>query len=348
VSAVKVGIIGCGEIAKAHLEPLKGIDVDVVGVCDPNEQSSARLAAAFGISRRYHDATELLDRERPEVVHIITPPRTHRDLAVEAIEAGCHVLVEKPMAMDAAEADEMIAASRRRGCALGVSHTQLFDPAVLKARELTTNGELGRILSVETMTMFGEGGLARNASTGWIEDLPGGALQELGPHFVYLHREFLGNLTVVSALTKAVPELPSPAIEFRALLEGESGSGSAALSFAGRPQQAVMRIYGTEMSLHVDIRNHLLVRARRGAAGGNVSRTLVNIDLGARFAVRAVTATAAGLRRPWLRGHDNLIRRFYEALADGRDPPVTGEDGRAVVAVLDQLWERTEAIEGSR
>ncbi|MGH2992328.1 MAG: Gfo/Idh/MocA family protein, partial [Solirubrobacterales bacterium] len=282
-------------------------------------------------------------RERPDVVHIVTPPQTHRELAVEAIEAGCHVLVEKPMALDEAEADEMIAASRRHERALGVCHTQLFDPAVLKARELAASGELGRIVSVETMAMFGEPDVARSASTGWIRDLPGGVVHELGPHFVYLHREFLGDLTVVSVLTKAIPELPSPAIEFRALLEGESGSGSAALSFTGRPRQAVMRIYGTEMSLHIDIRNHLLVRASRDAVGGNVSRTLVNIDLGTRLAVGAVTATAAGLRRPWQRGHANLIRRFYEALADGRDPPVTGEDGRDVVAVLDQLWERTEA-----
>jgi predicted dehydrogenase len=340
---MRVGIVGCGEIAKAHLEPLKGIGVEVVGVCDPDEQARARLADKFGISRRYRHASELLDREQPDVVHILAPPQAHRDLAIEALEAGCHVLVEKPMALDAREADEMIEASRQHERVLGVCHTQLFDPAVLKARELAADGQLGRIVSVETMTMFGEGGIARNATSGWIRDLPGGVLQELGPHFVYLHREFLGDLTVAYALTKAIPDLPPPAVEFRVLLDGESGSGSAAFSFAGRPQQNVMRIYGTKMSLHVDIRNHLLVRARRDAAGGHVSRTLVNLDLGSRLAVRAVTATAAGLRRPWLRAHDKFIQRFYGALADGSDPPVTGEDGRAVVAVLDQLWERVEA-----
>jgi predicted dehydrogenase len=345
---MKVAIIGCGVIARAHIEPLQGIDVELVGICDPDEGASARLGNAFGISRRYREASELLDRERPDVVHIITPPQTHRDLALEALQAGCHVLVEKPMALNAEEADQMTEASRRHDRALGVCHTQLFDPAVSKARELAAEGRLGRVLSVETMVTFGEQEVERTASTGWIRSLPGGVLHELAPHSVYLHREFLGDLTVVSALEKPSPELPSPAFEFRSLFEAAWGTGSATLSFAGRPRQAVMRIYGSEISLYVDIRNHLLVRMQRDAAGGNVARTLVNLDLGTRLAVRAVTATAAGLRRPWHRGHANLIRRFYEALAHGRDPPVTGEDGRAVVAVLDQLWEQTRTAELSR
>jgi predicted dehydrogenase len=345
---MKVGVVGCGEIAKAHVEPLKGLDLELVAVCDPDRQASARLADRFGISRRYSDASELLDRERPDVVHIVTPPQTHRELAVQAIEAGSHVLVEKPMAMNAEEADEMLAASRRAGRVLGVCHTQLFDSAVLKARQLAADGSLGRVVSVETMGMFGQPDLARSISTDWLRDLPGGLLQEIGPHFMYLHREFLGELSVASALVKPSPGLAPPAVEFRCLLDGESGSGTAALSFSGRPRQAVMRIYGSEMSLHVDIRNHLLARVRRDAVGGNVSRTMVNVDLGARLAVGAVTGTAAGLRRPWHRGHANLIGSFYAALAGGREPPVTGEDGRAVVAVLDQLWERMKATSPGR
>lgn len=337
---MRVGIVGCGEIAKAHVEGLQRLDVELVGVCDTDEQHSARLAAEFGVRRRYRQAAELLDRQQPEVVHILTPPQTHANLAVQAMEAGCHVLVEKPMALDLREADEMVEASRRLRRVLGVCHTQLFDPAVMEARELASSGRLGQIVGVETVAMFGKPDLARCSSTGWIEDLRGGVIHELGPHFVYLHREFLGSLTVVSALTKAAPDLPPPAIEFRALLDGDSGSGGAVISFAGSPRQAVLRIFGTEMSLHVDIRNHLLVRVRRDAVGGHGRRTLVNLDLGTRLATRAVTATAAGVRRPWHRGHANLIRHFYEALRDGSRAPVTGEDGRAVVAVLDQLWER--------
>jgi predicted dehydrogenase len=241
---MKVGIVGCGEIARAHLEPLQGIDAEVVAVCDPDRQAGARLADRFGVPRRYLDASELLDRERPDVVHVVTPPQTHRELAVQAIEAGSHVLVEKPMAMNAEEADEMLAASRRAGRALGVCHTQLFDTAVLKARELAADGSLGRIVSVETMAMFGEQELARTTSTGWIRDLPGGVVHEIFPHAVYLHREFLGDLTVVSVVKKPSPNLPSPAIEFRSVFDAGSGSGSAALSFTGRPRQAVMRIYG--------------------------------------------------------------------------------------------------------
>jgi 2-alkyl-3-oxoalkanoate reductase len=338
---MRIGLMGCGAIAKAHAYALQRVGVEVVGVCDIDEERSARLAAGLGGVRRYRHATDLLERERPEVVHVVTPPQTHRDLTVEAMDAGSHVLVEKPMAMDVREADEMIEASRRNQRVLGVCHNQLFDPAVLEARELAASGRLGRIAAVETVYMFGGPDLARFSSTGWIQDLPGGIIHEVGPHLMYLQREFLGSITVASALTKSVPDLPPLAVEFRALLDGDSGSGSATISFAGRPRQAVLRIFGTEMSLRIDIRNHLLVRAHRDAAGGRVRRMLFNVDLGIRLATRAVTATVAGLRQPWPGSHANLIRCFYEALRDGRDPPVSAEDGRAVVAVLDQLWERS-------
>ena len=341
---MKVAILGCGAIAKAHIEPLKRLDVEVVAVCDPDEEASAGVAARFGIPRRYSEAAELLDRERPDVVHVIAPPQAHRDLAVQAMEAGCHVLVEKPMAVNAAEAEEMIEAARRCDKTLGVCHTMLFDPAVTRVRELAASGELGEVTGVETRINFHQAEVQRTASSDWITDLRGGVINEIGAHPIYLHREFLGDVTVSAALSKAA-DPTSPLVEFRALLEGESGMGTAALSFAGRPRQNVMRVYGTKMGVYVDILDHVVVKMGRDSVGGNLSRTLVNLDLGARLAGRAVTATASGLRKPWMRGHDKLIQAHYAALRDGADPPVTGEDGRAVVAVLDQLWDRLEANE---
>jgi predicted dehydrogenase len=345
---MKVAILGCGAIAKAHIEPLKRLDVEVVAVCDPDEEASAGVAARFGIPRRYREAAELLDRERPDVVHVIAPPQAHRDLAVEAMEAGCHVLVEKPMAVNAAEADEMIEAARRCERTLGVCHTMLFDSAVATARELAATGELGDVLGVETRINFHKPEVDRTASNAWIRDLRGGVINEIGPHPVYLHRAFLGDLTVFSALSKPTAYTATPVAEFLAMVEGEAGMGSIALSYAARPRLNVMRVYGTKMGVYVDILNHIVVRMGRDTVGGNFSRTLVNLDLGARLATRAVTATASGLRRPWMRGHDKLIQGHYAALRDGADPPVTGEDGRAVVAVLDQLWDRLEASEPAR
>ncbi len=345
---MKVGIVGCGAIAKAHIEPLMGLDVEVVAVSDPDTDAAARLADRFGIPQRYGSATELLDRERPDVVHVIAPPQAHRDLTIEALEAGCHVLVEKPMALDAAQADEMIAAARRCDRTLGVCHTMLFDPSVMKARELAAAGELGQVVAVDTRINFHQAEVDRTAAAGWVSELRGGVIGEIGPHPIYLQREFLGEVRVASALARPTPGKPPPAVEFRALLESESGTGSATLSFVGRPRQNVMRVHGTEMGVYVDILNHVVVKMGRDSVGGNVSRTLVNVDLGARLATRAVTATAAGLRKPWMRGHDHLIQAHYAALRDGGDLPVSGEDGRAVIAVLDQLWERLEAVDAKR
>jgi predicted dehydrogenase len=345
---VRVGIVGCGSVLSAHLDALNRLGLEVVAVCDRDDERSARAASAAGTARAYRDAEELIERERPDVVHVLTPPQFHADTAVRALEAGCNVLVEKPMALNLAEADRMLEAARRSGQSLGVCHNLLFDPATLHARELARSGRLGRVVAAEHVFAISGKASERYRESSWIRELPGGPVHELAPHFVYLQREFLGELTVVSAVGwEDLQGGPSP-LEFRALFEGQSGFGSAAVSLSARPLHTAVRLYGTKMTLHIDPRGHVLASARRDVVGGNAQKTLANVDFGAQLIKRTVGATLSGLRRPWHRGHANLIRRFYEALGEGTSLPVTGEDGRAVVAVLDQMWEKRSSPHRSR
>lgn len=336
---MKAAIIGCGTIAKAHLAPVARMGVEVVGVCDLDEEHATSTAKAFGVDRTYRDAAELLHRLKPDVIHVLTPPQTHRDLAVQAMQAGSHVLVEKPMALDGDEADEMIEESLRSGRTLGVCHNLLFDHAVLEARQLARTGRLGSVAAMEIIQTPAEGERERCLRTGWIQSLPGGAAHELLPHLVYLLREFLGPLRVVSAVSRTDLGPRSPSLDFRAMLEGESGLGSAAISFSAGPRQNRVRIYGSEMTLDVSLPDHLLVKIRPVSFRRHARRALPNLDVGLQVLRRTFALALAELGHSWDRGHSELIRTFYEAVGDRRPPAVTAEDGRAVVSVLDQLWE---------
>jgi len=134
---LRIGIVGCGEIAPLHISSILKIkNAELVAVCDFNEDLARRTARRFNINRYYTDLSELLLKGHVDVVHLITPPQTHLALSTQAMEAGCHVLVEKPMALNLDEANRMIEAARINSVRLCVVHNMLFVPMIIKAKSM--------------------------------------------------------------------------------------------------------------------------------------------------------------------------------------------------------------------
>jgi predicted dehydrogenase len=239
---VKVALIGCGLVAPAHVEGLRRVpDVEVVATCDTDDASARSVAELLGTERTYRRAADLLAAERPDVVHVLTPPQSHRDLTIEALRAGCHVLVEKPMALDAREAREMVEASHRHGRTLGVCHNHLFDPAMLEFGERAV--ELGQVLGAE-VSWATRIGRDRHQEARWKRELPGGTVHDLVSHPVYLLRELLGELSVTSCRWEDADGGDRPSGRLRARFEGERGPGSASVSFGAR--ERLIRLHGAE------------------------------------------------------------------------------------------------------
>src|SRR5512146_252748 len=141
---MKIAIVGCGAIAYAHVPYiLEQKQHSIVGICDQDRKRADALAHRFHLDAVYTNLTQLLHEKTPEVVHVLTPPQTHLSIALQAIEAGSHVLVEKPMALSVEEADAIIAAADARRVKLCVDHTQVFEPVILKARQLLATGKFG-------------------------------------------------------------------------------------------------------------------------------------------------------------------------------------------------------------
>ena len=113
---LKVAIVGCGAVAeKRHIPGFARLkqNVTIQAVCDKNKELASKVAAQYGITNVYTTQTEMLAKENLDIIDVCTPPQIHAPIAIEALEHGCHVLMEKPMALSAADCDSMIEAAKK-------------------------------------------------------------------------------------------------------------------------------------------------------------------------------------------------------------------------------------------
>ena len=335
---MKIAIVGCGDIARAHIRFIvKKSRHSIVGLCDADVAKAEAFAKTFGIQKVHQTLAELLELQKPDVVHILTPPQSHAHLAMSAMRAGCHVLVEKPMALSVEEADAMIATAKAHGVRLCVNHNQLFDPVIVKARRLVDQGFVGAIIGLESYYGFN---LAQTSERQWVGSLPGGLFQNLAPHPLSLLLHFLHDpleLQVSSLSTGTLGrQMPD---ELRVLIKGSDTLGTLSISLAIKPHLNFLRIYGSRAVLHVDLANMILSVERLRPLPKAAARGLMSVEHGARIALGAAEnaiKVVLGRLQPYP-GLGELIHRYYDSIERGSEPPVTGEAGRRIVQVFEQI-----------
>ena len=195
---LRIGVIGTGKIAQTlHIPNVLFSDrTELVALSNPHPEKMERIIEKFGIEgvSTYTDYKDLLKRDDVDAVIIATPNAYHAPITVEALRAGKHVLVEKPMATSSKEALEMLEESKRSGKILMVNHSQRFFPHHMKAKEIIESGMLGEIRLVKTM--FGHSGPENwSPSARWFfekDKAMFGALGDLGVHKVDLIRFLTG------------------------------------------------------------------------------------------------------------------------------------------------------------
>lgn len=147
-SAIPTAVIGAGAMGRNHLRVLNDLPLaQLVGVADADEATANRSARLFGI-KPYTNYREMLDQEKPQALVIAVPTVMHRDVALEAISRGIHVLVEKPIAFTVAEGEEMLTAARSAGVLLTVGHIERYNPAIVELHSRLAGGELGRVFKM--------------------------------------------------------------------------------------------------------------------------------------------------------------------------------------------------------
>lgn len=149
MNPIRVAIVGCGRISDLHQLGYRGRDdAKIVAVCDTNKANAKKKAKEWGVDKIYTDYSELLEDKQVEVVELLTPHHLHCPMTVQAAQAGKHVSVQKPMALSAAEADQMIAAADKAGVTLRVYETFVFYSPAMRAKQMIEAGEIGEVRAV--------------------------------------------------------------------------------------------------------------------------------------------------------------------------------------------------------
>ena len=331
---IRVALVGCGRIARVHRSYLQLPGVELVGVFDQDPAARHRFADEAG-AFAFDSVANLLEGGRPDVVHVLTPPRTHAPLAIELLEAGVNVLVEKPLAWNTAEAERVLETTRRTGRWVTVDHNRWFDPVVQNAAGRLEAGHLGELVGVDVF-QGAEAGESGPPPGDWRGELPGGLLHNLVSHPLYLVRRFAGpirDLHTVAQVKYAQLE------EVRLVARGERCPVSVTLSTRTRPFTNRLTLYGSAATAEVNLNNMTLVERRPKELPKVFGKVWPNVHESAQLLASTVTngiAFVTGKQRyyPGIGAH---LRQLYANLAAGQPPPVSAEEGRDVVAWYDEI-----------
>ena len=144
---MKYALIGCGRISPNHIEAAKNNNLNFVAMCDIIPETMEEKSDKFGLGdvRRYTDYKELLEKEKPELASIATESGKHAQIALDCISAGCHVIIEKPIALSIADANAIIAAGKEKGVVVCANHQNRFNKSVQYMRKALEEGRFGRL-----------------------------------------------------------------------------------------------------------------------------------------------------------------------------------------------------------
>ncbi len=148
MSEIRAAVVGAGFIGPVHVEALGRIGVKVTGILGVSDQESKAAAGKMGLPKAYRSFGEVLDDSTVQAVHIATPNRLHYPMAKAALEAGKHVLCEKPLAMNSTESHELVELARKSGLAAGVNYNIRYYPLCLEVADIVRRGDLGEVYSV--------------------------------------------------------------------------------------------------------------------------------------------------------------------------------------------------------
>jgi UDP-N-acetyl-2-amino-2-deoxyglucuronate dehydrogenase len=346
VGRIGTAVIGLGKVASAHADALASLAGSrFVAVLDADGTRARAFADRYGV-RAYTSLDALLADPEVGMVSICTPHPTHAPLAMRAAEAGLHVLVEKPIAVNLADCDSMIRVAAAHGVQLGVVSQRRFYEPVRRMREAIEEGRIGRPV-LGTVTVLGwrsEEYYAADAWRGTWAGEGGGILVNQVTHHLDLLQWFMGP---VEELFGYWANLNHPSIEVE-------DTAVAVLRFAGGALGSIVVSNSQEPGLFGRVHVH-------GASGASVG---VQTETGSAFVAGVSTDVAPAINDIWtIPGEEGRLRRwqradvrrasridvtthyhraqiadFLDAIREGRPPLVTGEDGRKSVEIATAIY----------
>lgn len=334
---MKVGLIGCGGIANTHMEAYKRIkDAEVVALCDLNLKKAKNLAKKFQVEKIFDNYMDMIETEKLDLVDICTPVSTHAKIIIDVSKVIPAVFVEKPMALSVSECEEIIKAIKKYGTKLCIGHNQLFLPTIQKAKSLVDSGNFD-LFSFRTVVKENFEFLKAH---GWLAPWTvtpeqRGIIWESCCHLAYLHLHFLPNIMEVYAVGS---KIKYPVYDdFAVLLRTENGRfGIIEISWLAKETEISYELRdksGKRIEIYRDF-DYLVEKSELPPY--NVWYTIRNflVDEG-RVLKKWVKYGLRYLKRGKILPTYLLINSFIESIKKDLPPPVTPEDGKKTIALLE-------------
>ena len=351
---LKIAIVGCGKIADAHVQEIRRIpSVQLAAVCDLDPIMAEQLASRFSIPHWYSDAATMLEVEKPDVLHITTPPQSHLPLTRQAVAAGCHVYLEKPVAPRRSDAEAIIAAVVASGRKLAVNYWPNFEAPALELRRLLDAGVLGNPVHIESFLGYdlaGEYGTAlKRDPEHWVHRLPGKLFQNVLDHVLNKIVPYLGEEKPLIQADAYRGDADGPDMnpdllldELRVIIRSSNVSAYATFSSHARPVGHTLRVYGTRNTAHVDFNARTLVLERKqtfpSALGRLFPPFLVAKDY-LRQGLKNVNSFSHS-RFHYFDGMHRLLTEFYLSIQRDSPPPIAYSEILRVSAIMETIFDQ--------
>lgn len=350
---LKIVLVGCGKIADGHVEEIQKMPerARVTAICDRELLMAEQMATRYGIPAFYDSYEAMLEKERPDVVHITTPPQSHLALARTAFAAGCHVYAEKPLALSYADSKVLVEVAEKSGKKLTIGYTYLFDPPALEMRRLLAEGVMGDIVHVESWYGYSIGGQFGSAIMGdpshWVHALPGKLFHNNIDHLLNKLVEFIDDEEPpIHAFPLRRRESRFGDVrdemhdELRLTILGRRVTAHCTFSSYVKPAAHFVRVYGEKNIMHVDYVSRTVVLEPGATLPSAIGRLVPPLGQAGQL-VREAANNARRFARgdfQFFSGMNRLIAMFYDSIIDGAPLPIPYRDMLRIALWMDRVF----------
>jgi len=321
---LQVAVIGCGNVSAVHFPPIvESKAAELVAVCDIKPKRAQAAADKHRVPwfSHYERVLEL----KPDLVHICTPHHTHAEIAVAAAERGIHVLTEKPMAINLADADRMIRTARKTKVKLGVIFQNRYNPASQAVYEAVQEGALGELLGCRLFVTWCrlQHYYSQSDWKGTWSEEGGGALINQAIHTIDLMQWIMGDVASLqgSVANRAHPEIEVEDVaEARILFKNGAVGSLYVCNYYTYDADCFLEIHGTEGVARLE-KERAIIRVK-----GRPERIIA-------------CEGAPGLGKPsWGASHKTQIEQFHRSVLNGSQVEIDGASGRKALEIVRAIY----------
>ena len=352
---LRIAIVGCGKIADAHASQIKRIKgAKIVAAFDSEKLMASQFCKRYAAKGSYDNFDELIDEEKPDIVHITTPPQSHFSLAMKCLKAGCHIYVEKPFTLYTSEARELLKFAESNNLYVTVGHDAQFTHAANRLRALVKENYLGSSpVHMESAYCydFGDAMYAKallGDKNHWIRELPGNLLQNVISHGIAKIAEYIESddpEIIVNAhrspLLNSIGE-KQVTDELRVIINDDN-KRTAYFTFSSqiRPSLNQFRIYGRKNGIFMDETKQMVIPNFGGQYKSFGEKFIPSLNYSINYLKNFFVNFKLFLKNQFHfeAGKMNLIQLFYNSISSEADPPIRYSEIIRTTLIMERIFE---------